>query len=257
MLHDKKISLIIPCRNEEAALHSMLQKIPSYIDEVIVIDNNSSDNTAVVAKQNGVRVVHEARQVDGVGYGFAHQTGMQYTDGDYVVAMDGDDTYPLETIKDLILYMEESQSDFVSCARLPLSNLQAISPIRLLGIRILNLEISLLYGYPIKDVLTGMWAMKKSCKEKLTVQNGGWNFSPEIKLAAIMHPEVHFSEYHIQHAHRLNGVSKLSIWKTGFDHLFYILTERFTTYSPFKKTSLSLIASTFYNSLKKVTALFF
>lgn len=206
----------------------MLQNIPDYVDEVIVVDNGSRDNTASVARAAGARVYIEKRHVEGIGYGFAHQTGMKHAKGDIVIALDGDNTYPMKAIKDIVRYMEKSGVDFVSCARFPLGNSQAISPLRQLGIRILNLQVSLLYGYHIKDILTGMWAMRKETIGKLDVINGEWNFSPEIKLAALTHPDIHFSEYHIEHAVRLNGLSKQNIWKTGFNHLMYIVQRRFT-----------------------------
>ncbi len=226
MLHNKKISLIIPCRNEEAALYSMLQKVPAFIDEVLVIDNASTDNTAFVAKTLGAKVFTEKRQVEGVGYGYAHQTGMKQAKGDIIVTLDGDNTYPIEKISEIIRYMERGGMDFVSCARFPLTNSHAISQTRQLGVRILNLQVSILYNYPIKDILTGMWVMKKEAARKLKITSGDWNFSPEIKLAALMSPEIKFSEYHISHSVRFNGVSKQNIWKTGFNHLFFIIKMR-------------------------------
>ena len=124
--------------------------------------------------------------------------------------------------------MEKSGADFVSCSRFPLAENRAISRTRQLGIKILNLQVSLLYGYQIKDILSGMWAMRSDAMKKIKVAKGDWNFSPEIKLAALMHPQVHFSEYHIAHAVRLNGLSKQNIWKTGLDHLMYIIGRRMT-----------------------------
>lgn len=228
MLYDKKISVIIPCRDEEAALYSMLSKAPSYIDEIIVVDNNSKDNTAEVARTFKAKVVTEKRKMNGVGYGYAHQSGMKHATGDIIIALDGDDTYPIEGIRDIVSYMEKSGADFVSCSRFPLADNKAISRTRQLGIKILNLQVSLLYGYQIKDILSGMWAIRSDAMSKIKPKKGDWNFSPEIKLSALMHPEVHFSEYHIAHAVRLNGLSKQNIWKTGMDHLFYIVGRRIT-----------------------------
>jgi len=64
--------------------------------------------------------------------------------------------------------------------------------------------------------------------KKLNINNGEWNFSPAIKLAAIMNPDIQFSEYHISHDVRLNGMSKQNIWATGINHLLYIAKRRFT-----------------------------
>lgn len=230
MVNNKSISLIIPCRNEQAALYAMLQKLPTYIDEVIVVDNNSTDNTRLTAESfKKVTVFTEKRQENGIGYGFAHQTGMKHATGDYIFCMDGDNTYPIVKVEEIIDYMEQTGADFVSCSRLPLSNYQAIPALRRLGIHILNMEVNLLYNYPMQDILTGMWAMKKKCTKLLDVTSGGWNYSPEIKLAAIIEPKVNFSEYHISHAPRFNGVSKLQIWQTGFDHLYFIAKKRFSS----------------------------
>lgn len=226
MFQNKKISVIIPCKNEEAALYSMLQNVPSIVDEVIVVDNGSTDNTVFVAETLGAKVIREKRHIEGVGYGFAHQAGMKHAKGDIIVALDGDNTYPIEKIPEILSYMLKTHVDFVSCARFPLSNEGAISKLRQFGVKVLNMEASLLFGYPIKDVLSGMWVMKKECVKKLNAKSGEWNFSPEIKLTALMHPEIRFSEYHISHSIRYNGVSKQQIWKTGLNHMFYIFELR-------------------------------
>lgn len=205
-----------------------MKKVPSYVDEVVIVDNNSTDNTPTVAKQLGAKVIKEPKTKNGIGYGYAHITGLKKAKGDYIVAMDGDDTYPLRSIAPIIRYMEKHGLDFVSCTRLPLKNPKAISPTRQLGIRILNAEVRLLYGITVKDILTGMWIMTRQAAEKLELTQGDWNLSPEIKLAAYHHPGIQFGEYHINHFERENEISKQKIFRTGFEHLFYIAKRRFT-----------------------------
>lgn len=243
MLFNKKISVIIPCKNEETALYSMLLKLPEYVDEVLVIDNNSTDNTATVARAFGAKVFVEKRAINGVGYGFAHQTGMKKATGDILITLDGDDTYPIESIKDIVSYMEKSRADFVSCSRFPLDNPQAISRTRQMGVKVLNIQISLLYGYRVHDILSGMWALRRECIDKLNASNGEWNFSPEIKLAALAHPEIHFSEFHIPHALRVFGQSKQNIWITGTNHLLYIVKRRIMVDKISHKQHLKYVAT--------------
>lgn len=228
MTQNKTISLIVPCKNEAKILPGFMKKVPSYVDEVLIVDNNSTDDTAIVASQLGAKVVSETRTKDSIGYGFAHIKGMKEAKGEYLVAMDGDDTYPLNSIAPIIRYMEKHNLDFVSCNRLPLKNKKAISKTRQLGIHILNFEVWLMYGYPIQDILTGMWVMKKSVAAKLGVKEGDWNLSPEIKLSALHHPTVRFGEYHIRHFERENEISKQKIFRTGFAHLWYIAKRRLT-----------------------------
>lgn len=232
MIHNHKISLVVPCRNEAGIIGDFVRRVPDYVDEIIVVDNNSTDGSGKEAKQAGAIVIRENRTVKGIGYGFAHRTGLARTTGDIIIAMDGDDTYPLNSIRTIVSTMMKQKWDFVSCARLPLSNIRAIPWIRRLGITILNWETRLLYGFPIQDILTGMWVAKKSTLSRLDLQEYGWNFSPEIKLAALNDRRVTFAEYHIRHFIREHAVSKQRIWKTGFGHLWYIARRRFFIDTP-------------------------
>lgn len=226
MINGKTITLIIPCKNEAKILPDFMSKVPEYIDEVLIVDNNSTDNSAAIAESLGARVIRETRAIGGIGYGFAHMSGIKHAKSDIIVAMDGDDTYPIRSIRTIITHMQKKRLDFVSCTRLPLKNPKAISKTRQLGIHILNTEVALLYGYPVKDILTGMWVMTKKTAKNLDVNEGDWNFSPEVKLAAIKNPDIRFSEYHIQHFERANEPSKQKIFQTGWSHLTFILKRR-------------------------------
>jgi glycosyltransferase involved in cell wall biosynthesis len=228
MLKNKRISVVIPCKNEEKGIAAVIKNIPSYVDEIIVVDNGSTDKTAEVAKKAGAIVLNEPRKMNGIGYGYAHITGIKHATGDYVATVDGDDTYPAYQIKEIVEKMESDKIDFMSCNRLPLNNPKAISKTRQLGILILNLEVLLLYGTRVKDILTGMWIMKKPVFYKLNLRMGDWNLSPEIKISAIFNKHVNFGEYHIDHFAREKEPSKQAIWNTGFNHLAYILKRRFT-----------------------------
>lgn len=226
MIKGKKVSLIIPVKNEENAVLKMFKSMPSLIDEVIVVDNNSADKTGVIAKSYGAKVVKEPRRDRfGIGYGFAHQTGIRRAKGDLIVAMDGDGTYPLEEIKDAVKYMEKENLDFVSCRRFPLKKKAAISKVRQFGVWILNTQVRSLYRYPMGDILSGMWVVRKSTAKSLNLKEGGWDFSPEIKLEAISNKEVRFGEYHIDHHYRLDEKSKQKIFQTGFNHFVYIFAR--------------------------------
>jgi glycosyltransferase involved in cell wall biosynthesis len=247
MLRNKKISLIIPCKNEEKIIYRTVKAVPEYVDEILVVDNGSTDNTVEEAKRAGARVIKEGRKLNGIGYGFAHITGLKHATGDYIFAMDGDDTYPSYQIADIVEKMEKDGLDFVSCNRLPLKNPEAISGTRKLGIYILNLEVAILYGKRVRDILTGMWGLRREAIPHLDLRMGDWNLSPEIKISAIFSENVRFSEFQIDHFAREKEPSKQAIWKTGFNHLFYIMKRRFTQDSK--------LGSALYFSLLKRQAL--
>lgn len=232
MIGNKRISLVVPVKNEARIIRGFIKRVPDYVDEILVVDNNSTDGTGRVARLAGATVIRERRSVNGIGYGFAHQTGVTRATGEYIIAMDGDDTYPVRSIRTIINYMEMYSLDMVFCNRLPLTNTKAISWIRRLGIHLLNWELLVLYGKHVHDILTGMWVARRDAIAQLSATSGDWNYSPEIKIAALTNPALHVEEYHIAHFARENEISKQRIFATGLAHAWYIMKRRFTVDNP-------------------------
>jgi glycosyltransferase involved in cell wall biosynthesis len=194
------------------------------VDEVLVMDNRSTDETAKVARVLGARVIREDRADRlGIGYGYAHQKGLQKATGDIIVTMDGDGTYPLNQIKEVGNYLLRNELDFVACSRFPLTDNQVISRFRQFGVWALNMAVKMLYWYPMQDILSGMWVMRRGIVRQLKLTEGGWDLSPEIKLNALTDRNIKFGQYHIRHFRRENGASKQQLWITGSNHLWYIL----------------------------------
>lgn len=223
MIKQKNISLVMPCRNESGNLKRILKKIPFYIDEIIVVDNNSTDNSAEIATNyRKVNFFEEKKQIGGIGYGYAYKKGIKKAQGEFIVCLDADCSYPFGAIKKIINFMEKKKIDFISCNRLPLYKKCSMSKVRQLGVMILNFFFLILFGYPIKDCLSGMWIFRKTAVNYLDLDEGGWNFSLAIKLSALLNPKINFAEYHIKYQDRFTGKSKQNLIKTGFEHLYYL-----------------------------------
>lgn len=217
----------MPCKNESRSLLTVLERLPQEIDEVIVVDNNSSDRTKEVALRFSAKVLHEPRNDKfGIGYGYALQKGIREARGDMVVCMDGDGSYPIKEVPQIIRELIRKNLDFISCNRLPFKEPKKMSVLRASGVRMLNNIIWLLFGYRIKDSLTGMWVFKNYIYKQLNPCEGGWDFSLEIKLKAISSNNIKFSEYHIPYNDRVLDLSKQKLFKTGFNHFLYLLRFR-------------------------------
>lgn len=231
MINKKKISLVLPCRNEGSHLNEVVNRIPSIVDEIIIVSNKSTDNTVAVArriakKNQKIVVIEDNRVIDGIGYGFAHMTGIEAATGAIIVAADGDATYPLHEIENVARRLIKEQYDFISCNRYPLQDGVSI-PFKLrFGVGLLNWEIKLLYGIPIKDALSGMWCFKKEIVDKLNLTMGEWNLSPQIKINAARHKDIRFTEHSIAQGQRM-GETKQNYFKTGLNHALWIFTNRF------------------------------
>lgn len=227
MYRNKKITVCFPCRNEGEHLKEVVKRVPDFVDEIIVISNNSKDNTVQVAKKLGVKVFEDNRTVGGIGYGFAHMTGIKNASGDLIIGADGDATYPIEDLQAVIDHLLDNKLDFISCNRYPLQKGTTI-PLKLrLGVGILNTEVRLLYGIKTRDILSGMWVFRKEIKDTLQLTMGEWNLSPQIKLNAARHPDIAFSEYSIAQHQRL-GATHQDYFKTGLSHMIWIFRNRFT-----------------------------
>ena len=76
----------------------MLTELPDFVDEAVVVDNNSTDRTADVARSMGAMVVRELNR----GYGRAYKKGFSHATGDIIVTLDGDHSYPVDALSYLL-----------------------------------------------------------------------------------------------------------------------------------------------------------
>ncbi len=114
------VTVVLPCLNEEDSVGQCITEASSslatagYPAEVLVVDNNSTDRSAEVARSHGARVIHERRP----GYGNAVRTGIQAARGEIVVMADADLTYDLTKIVQLVRPVAEGRADIVVGERL-------------------------------------------------------------------------------------------------------------------------------------------
>lgn len=108
--------LILPCRDEAAALRVLLPKVPDALT-VIVVDNGSSDGTAEVARELGARVVSESVP----GYGAAVHSGLLAATNPYVAFMDGDGSFDPDEVLPLLAEVRDGRADISVGRRRPVS----------------------------------------------------------------------------------------------------------------------------------------
>jgi glycosyltransferase involved in cell wall biosynthesis len=217
MYNGLSVSVIIPTWNEAKGIAYTLRAIPSLVDEVVVVDALSTDGTADIAKRNGARVVSEIRR----GYGRAFKTGFNAAKGDLLVSADGDGTYPLGALPDLLDFLIQRDLMFASCARFPLADPNSMRARNKFGNQVITAAASVLWMHEISDVLSGMWVMRREAWVQLDVVSDSWNFSEEIKLRAMDAFGPRFAEFHIRYAERL-GETKLAPWRVGVENLVWL-----------------------------------
>jgi dolichol-phosphate hexosyltransferase len=221
MHQNLKLSVVIPCYNEEDGVRKVIERIPPIVDEIVVVDNNCTDRTAEVATSLGARVVVAKTP----GYGAAYKVGLAAATGDVIITMDGDGTYPPEDIARLVDELVAKRWDFLSASRFPLVDPSAMNFTNRVGNAVLTLVSFVLFFVPIKDSQSGMWVFRRAVLGKLQLRSDGMPFSQEIKLEAILRG-ARFGEGHIPYGARIGEV-KLQKWRDGWLNLSHLVKKRF------------------------------
>jgi glycosyltransferase involved in cell wall biosynthesis len=222
MYKDLKITVIIPCLNEEQGVERVLRLMPAFIDEVIVVDNGSTDGTSKVAESLGAKVIREKVR----GYGRAYKRGFAQATGDVVITLDGDHSYPVDAISYLLEAFLHLEADFLNASRFPVRDRHAMSFKHKLGNLVLSVAMSILYLRWVRDSQSGMWVFRRSILDSMDLTSDGMAFSEEIKIEALKNSRVRFREISIQYSSRL-GEIKLNPWRDGFHNLFFLARKRF------------------------------
>lgn len=223
MYNNLKVSLVIPCYNEEGGIKAVLEDVPDVVDEVLVVDNNCTDGTAEIASKMGATVVSETKQ----GYGAAIKKGFSEVTGDMIVTLDADGMYPIEAIPYLVKILEKEELDFITVRRRPDCIRGVQSWIRYFGDLVLCLFMYLLFGVKTLDSQSGMWVFRKSILSKIRLVSDGMPLSEELKIEAFTNKKINAKEIaQIYHDRRI-GKSKLRVFRDGFGNLFFLFKKRF------------------------------
>src|SRR6202035_5647818 len=223
MYKSQRITVITPCLNEEQGIEQVLRRMPDFVDQVIVVDNGSTDRTSDVARSFGAEVIREPVR----GYGRSYKRGFASATGDLIVTLDGDHSYPPDAISYLIEAFLHLDVDFLNASRFPVRDRQAMSFKHKMGNLILSLAMSILYLRWMRDSQSGMWIFRRAILKDMKLESDGMAFSEEIKIEALKRNRHRFAELSIMYTSRL-GEIKLNPWRDGFYNLWFLLKKRFS-----------------------------
>ena len=201
-----RISVIIPAFNEEDSIGLVLDALPqNLIHEIIVVDNNSTDNTARSASEKGARVVAEQRR----GYGSACLKGISVLDNpDIVVFLDGDfSDYPEELVK-LVAPIESGEMDFVLGSRMILpESRSALLPQSRYGNQLAVFLMRLFFRHQYTD-LGPFRAIRYESLQAIAMQDTNFGWTVEMQIKAVK-KGLRILEIPVKYRERV-GVSKIT-----------------------------------------------
>lgn len=228
---DLKISVVIPCLNEECSIGDCIRDAISSLSpvcaelEVIVVDNGCIDSTVCIATNLGARVVH----CHTTGYGYALDAGIRSALGDVIVMGDGDGSYSFVEAINLVEPLLKGGCDLVLGDRF-----SGISPLpgampwlhRYVGNPGLTFVLNVLFFSRILDSHTGFRAFKKDVYIDWEPKCGGFEYASEMIVRAIRLRSVIAHVPVVLRCDVPGRSSKLRTFRDGFRHLAILLAYR-------------------------------
>lgn len=208
-----KIAAIIPCYNEELTIAKVITDLRNVLPEVniYVFDNNSSDKTAEIAVSSGAVVIKEKRQ----GKGYVVQSMFSKVNADIYVMVDGDDTYDIRSVKEMIDLVAGDKADMVVGCRLKKHTGSAFRPLHTFGNKMVRFLINKLFKTHLTDIMTGFRVMNKAFIKNINIMSSGFEIETEMTIKALKYGYI-IKEVDINYRERPEGShSKLNTIRDG------------------------------------------
>jgi glycosyltransferase involved in cell wall biosynthesis len=223
------VAVVIPCQNEGRSIAKVVADFHRVLPEaqIVVVDNASTDDTAARAAEAGATVVRETRR----GKGFAVVRGFRAAcETDFVVLVDGDDTYPAEEVHTLLEGLR-SGADMAIGTRLHSWDAAAYPPGHTLGNRLFIWLVRVLFGVRTHDLFSGYRAFTQRFLVLSPLIAQGFEIEAELSMQALAGGFV-VTESPVHYRARGEGsTSKLSTVRDGYRILVALLAF-FRDYRP-------------------------
>lgn len=225
-----EIAVLIPCYNEEKTIEKVVSDFKRELPEAViyVYNNNSTDNTAMLAAKAGAVVRNEYMQ----GKGNVIRRMFRDIDARCYIITDGDDTYPVESARKMIDFVLNKNADMVVGDRLSSTYFSENKrPFHNIGNSVVRKCINILFHNDIKDIMTGYRAFSYEFVKTFPILSKGFEIETEMSIHAVdknMYVENVVIDYRDRPA---GSVSKLNTYSDGMKVLKTIL-RLYRTYNP-------------------------
>lgn len=227
-----KIAVLIPCYNEAKTIEKVVTDFRKILPEAViyVYDNNSSDDTALIAEKAGAVVKHEYQQ----GKGNVIRRMFREIDAECYIMTDGDDTYPAEFAPKMAEKVLERNVDMVVGDRLSSTYFEENKrPFHNFGNDLVRKSINFLFKNNIKDIMTGYRAFSYQFVKTFPILSKGFEIETEMSIHSV-DKNMFVENVVINYRDRPEGSeSKLNTYSDGMKVLMTIF-RLFRTYKPMK-----------------------
>lgn len=208
--------------NEAESIPTVLENIPNWVDEIILVDGHSTDCTISVAKQvrPDTRILSQPKR----GKGDAFKCGVAASRGDIIITLDADGTYSPEEMSKFVLPLLEGY-DFAKGSRFIGKAPDCMSRTRQVGNGILALASNLLFQTRYTDICSGYYSFNRGLFDKINLLSDGFELEQELFIKI---KKLKFNVIEIPHSYnqRVYGVSKTKNFKQGIKNLLLMCLLR-------------------------------
>jgi glycosyltransferase involved in cell wall biosynthesis len=216
------IAVVIPCLNEITTIAKVICDFNNQLPgaKIIVFDNNSTDGSGAAARQAGAEVINEKR----LGKGYVVSAILQKVKADIYIMVDGDDTYPAESVHALLAPVLSGQADMAVGQRLSEFTNTAFRPLHYRGNQVICSLINMIFSSSLKDPMSGYRVFNRSVALEIPIVAAGFDVETEMTLQMLYR---HFKIIEVEIPYRerpVGSTSKLRTFRDGARVLFRIFT---------------------------------
>jgi len=220
------VSLVIPAKNEEGGIASLIEMSKGFADEVIIIDGHSSDKTAEAAIKSGAKVFLDNKR----GKGDAYKVGIQKASGDIIVFMDADGSHDPKQIPALIEPLVNGDADFVIGSRHKGGSDEWCGDldnyVRNIGCDFLTLVINYRWKANLTECLNGFRAIKRNAALKLDLRADDFDIEQHM-IVQCLRKGFKVTEVAAHEYNRKWGVSKLPTYHKAYLFFWRLFLDLF------------------------------
>ncbi len=211
-----KIAVLVPCYNEALTIGTVVKDFKTFLPQadIYVYDNNSKDDTVAIAKAEGAIVRHEKRQ------GKANVVFKMFREieADIYIMIDGDDTYPVDCVQEMVNQFIENNCDMLVGDRLSNNSYKKENKraFHNFGNNLVRNLINIFFGSELKDILSGYRIFSKKFIKNYASTIKGFELETDLSIYSL-HNGLAIEEYSINYRDRPEGSeSKLNTFTDGF-----------------------------------------
>ena len=221
-----KISIIIPCYNEEKTIEKIIDKVRDSMSspyEIIVIDDGSTDKTGLILENNLKNKINKILiNEKNYGKGYSVKKGIEVTNGDIIIIQDADLEYDPKDIEKFLAKINKNQADCIMGSRFTGNERSVLNFWHMIGNKFITLLFNFMNNTAFTDIYCCYCLFHRTLVKPEQLKSKGWGQQAEI-LTYVVKNSKKIYEIAVNYNGRTYDDGKKITWRDGFAAIYHIL----------------------------------